>query len=317
MNGNIHLEMLDSDMRNHGIFKCNFVNQIIDSRDSIAKEMCATTGISNISDIRRDDLNKRNITKEKLCQWVETLSCLVDSFCVPVLKLASELSSEVSQFKNEKIEDSKKIIDLQEKLLVSQEADMKKIVDLQEKLIDRKEGDIGTVTSLVQSEMKSYSSLFQNTCKTAFAPSKIKAVVKRVTEEEDRSRNLILYGMEENEYEDNEMLGNGVTSVFQHLNEKPAILSCHRVGTDKSNSRPIKITLYSSDMVRQILRKTTLLKEVSGYDELYLCPDRTYSERVAHRKLVETLKKTREEVPGKVHFIRNNSIVTREKRAEE
>ena len=309
--------MLDSEMRNHGIFKCNFVNQIIDSRDSIAKEMCAETGTSSFSDIRRSDLNKRNITKDKLCQWLETVSCLLDSFCVPVLKLASELSSEVSQLKNEKIEDSKKIIDLQEKLLISQEADMKKIVDLQEKLIDKKEGDISTVTSFVQSEMKSYSSLFQNTCKTAFAPSKIKAVVKKVTEEEDRSRNLILYGLDENENEDNEMLGNGVMSVFENLEEKPAVLNCYRVGTDKSSPRPIKIILYSSDMVRQILSKSRLLKEVRGYEELYLCPDRTYSERVAHRKLVETLKKTREEVPGKVHFIRNNKIVTREKRAEE
>ena len=60
-----------------------------------------------------------------------------------------------------------------------------------------------------------------------------------------------------------------------------------------------------------------MLSEVSGYDELYLYPDRTHSERVAHRKLVEAMKKKREDEPEKVHFIRNNRVVTREKRAEE
>ena len=109
-------------------------------------------------------------------------------------------------------------------------------------------------------------------------------------------------------------------AVFENLNEKPAIVDCYRFGKESENAvapRPIKVTLSSSDIVRQILSKTGLLKEVSGYECIYLSPDRSPSERAAHKKLVEQLKLKRSDDSDKVHFIRNNKIVSRDKKVEE
>ena len=48
-------------------------------------------------------------------------------------------------------------------------------------------------------EMKSFSSIVQNTCAAALAPSKIGSAIKKVTSAsaDDRSQNIIIYGVPE------------------------------------------------------------------------------------------------------------------------
>ena len=282
---------------------------IITSWDSIAAEICVATGTVNVTELGFEKLNKRNVTKEKVCQWLATICDLFVS-AVPVLQSTSTLSDEICKMKDEKIADSGAIIDLQKKLIEKQE-------ELQDKLTVKKEEDLGAVKSVVQSEMKTYSSLLKNTCSNAFAPKKIHAAVKQAKEEEDRSKNLILFGVEELENEDLEAT---VSVVLEHLNEKPSILDCYRIGkqsVDNDTDRPIKFTLNSSDMARQILRKTKLLKTVDRYDQIYISPDRSPRERVAFKKLIEELKLKRSTESNKIHFIVNNRIVSRDKSEEE
>ena len=49
--------------------------------------------------------------------------------------------------------------------------------------------------------MKSYSADAAENCTAALAPKKIEAAVRRVAEKEDRSKNVIVYGVEELENE--------------------------------------------------------------------------------------------------------------------
>ena len=77
--------------------------------------------------------------------------------------------------------------------------------------------------------------------------------------------------------------------------------------------KPIKFTLSGSDHVRRVLSKARKLREVEGYDSVYISPDRSAEQRAAFRKLVLEVKQKRNLEPGRVHFIRNNKIVSSEK----
>jgi len=152
----------------------------------------------------------------------------------------------------------------------------------------------------------------KNTCKNAFAPKKIQAAVKRVALEEDRSKSLIIFqGLPETE----EKLDAQVSGILlDHLNEKPKILGCKRVGKDTSERiRPVKFILSSSDQARTILSKTKLLRHVDGLSSVYITPDRSAADRMAYKKVVDQLLNKRTAEPDKVHVIRNFRVVSSEK----
>ncbi len=224
---------------------------------------------------------------------METVCCILNSYCAPVLDSASKLPESIDKLKDEKI------------------ADQKSIIDLQSKLIEKKYQELGTVQTVVQSEMKSYSSVLEDTCSKALAPTKIKAAMKKAAADEDRSRNLVIYGLPE---EEEEILENRVTEVLGNLNEKPKILNCCRIGKDTADRiKPVKFTLSSPDFVRQILSKTKLLKGVERYESIYICPDRSVEQRLAHKKLTDELKVKRTNEPKRIHIIKNNKIVSFDK----
>ncbi len=55
----------------------------------------------------------------------------------------------------------------------------------------------------------------------------MKAALKSVAEEEDRSRNLVIYGLKEQDEENLEEKG---FQVLEHLNEQPRIVIYSRMG---------------------------------------------------------------------------------------
>ena len=138
--------------------------------------------------------------------------------------------------------------------------------------------------------------------------------MKSATVEEDRGKNIVIYGVQE---EENEDLHAKVLEVLHHVEEKPRIVSCCRLGREKVDGgpdvKPIKLTLAGTDHVRQILRKTGRLKEVQGYSSVYVCPDRSEANRKAYQKLVKELKEKRTTETEKRHVIRNFKVVSLEK----
>ena len=55
----------------------------------------------------------------------------------------------------------------------------------------------------------------------------LKSVVKRVVEEEDRSRNVVVFGLSEGS--DSELV-DSVSEVFQNIGQKPKIVEACRFG---------------------------------------------------------------------------------------
>ena len=72
-------------------------------------------------------------------------------------------------------------------------------------------------------------------------PATLHSVVRKVVEEEDRSRNIMVFGLAE---EEDEILSDKVSDVLQTIGEKPRVEAC-RVGKKYADgaARPVKVTL--------------------------------------------------------------------------
>ena len=277
--------------------------QILESRNKIFATMCKATGMRDLH-ADYDDLTAekfmsyKSITKKMMAEWLETMCVILNAYAVPLLNSATNTAEKLDSLKDEKIADQNKIIELQKKLIEKNE----------EELLSVKT----TVQSTLQSEMKSYSSAVKTSCSKALAPRKVQAALKSAAAEEERGANLIFYGVEE---KNEEKLEETVLGVLSRLNEKPRIVSCSRIGKDAlvgetATCKPVRVKLSGTDHVRQILKKTATLRNVEGCTRIYICPDRTTEQRVAHRKLVEEMKKKKISEPGKQHFIRRNVVVS-------
>ena len=165
--------------------------------------------------------------------------------------------------------------------------DQKTVISLQNQLIEKKDGELNAVQNTVQTELKTYSSALTRTCAAALTPKKIKAAVQSVSEKEERSKNIIIYGMSESSGEN---LQEKISEVVSEIDEKPVIKDSCRIGPIKSDRpRPVKFTVNSSDVVSQVLRKAKLLRTKEGYSKVYLCPDRSAAERKVHKELWDLL----------------------------
>ena len=81
--------------------------------------------------------------------------------------------------------------------------------------------------------------------------------------EEDRSKNLLIFGLAE---QDEENIEQTVSELFLELGEKARVQAVDRLGVMRAEGaskdcRPVKVTLASATSVNQILTRTGRLKE--------------------------------------------------------
>ena len=97
---------------------------------------------------------------------------------------------------------------------------------------------------------------------------------------------------------------------MDHLEEKPLVTNCCRLGNATSTRvRPIKFSVKNSNIVYQILSKAKKLKDIDGYQAVYIAPDRSVEERITRQKLVAELKEKRLSDKQKHYVIRKGVIV--------
>jgi len=282
-----HLEGLEKPGEKQ--FQRMYVRQVEKAKnsifDEISKEVCNAN--DHIYIASRYFKNKKGITKEKLGEWLETVCHLLDEFCLPWLQRADD---DIQTLNCEKLADQRKVIDLQNQLIVKQEE------------------QLSAVKTTVTTEMKTYSAAVSKSCTAALAPKKIQAAVMKVADTNERSKNVIVYGLEE---KTNEQLQNKIEEVLVEIGEKPPIEHCVRVGEKKVGTvRPVKFSLRSTLHVQRILINARKLRTKDGFGSIYISPDRSLDERRAYKKLVEELKLKRSKEPDKVHVIKNNKIVS-------
>ena len=132
--------------------------------------------------------------------------------------------------------------------------------------------------------MKSYSSVLSKTFCAALSQRKIQSAVKSAAEKEDRSRNIVIFGVRE---EAEEILHDKTLEILQDVGERPMIRECCRIGQKRGDKpRPVKLCPSNSDIAHQVISKARLLRKKKDNDSMYICPDRTVEERKAYRKLL-------------------------------
>ena len=239
-----------------------------------------------------------------------------------MLRLASLITFDenikmVKELKKVKEEAATEVVDLQREVVTLQR-DL--LAEKDRQLTELRTSVVESVQTTVKEGFKSYSDVLKESCK---APSsrlqtELKTVVKSVVEEEDRSRSFMLFGLKEETEED---VSGKVGDVLLQLNLKPKV-DVSRIGScvqstsqDSANRkpRPVKVTVASSAIVKEVLSRAKYLKDCSGFRGVYISPDRSVEQRAEHRKLVTELKQRLVEQPGKRHFIRGNTVVSAEK----
>ena len=195
----------------------------------------------------------------------------------------------------------------------------KQLIETQQELVKSKTEQLQSFQTAVRDEPKTESKPVKSYCEAAekgvlsrgavITADQVKNAVKCAVQEEDRTKNIIVFGVTENEEEGPD---SKILDVFESLDEKPRITECVRLGSKKEGVvRPVKVTLGSSESVHRVLSRAGQLKGFQQYRGVYLSADRTRDERLARKNLVEQLKQKREAEPEHYHFIRNDIILSR------
>ena len=112
----------------------------------------------------------------------------------------------------------------------------------------------------------------------------LKSVVKGVVEEEDRSRNVVVFGLSEGS--DSELV-DSVSEVFQNIGQKPKIVEACRIDRkSKDNTvtaRPVKVKVSSSIVVNQLVANAKNLRITEKFKTVFVSPDRAPEKRQIQR----------------------------------
>ena len=261
---------------------------------SLIDEACGELGISRLGQISNSVIMKQN--KETLKNLLFNSLALIDQLAGLI---TTDFETTTGGVKSQMIESQQTIIKLQSELLACKD----------EQLDSLKVTVKSSVEESVKSEFRSYSAVLQDSssnCEKSISTDELKRVVQNVVQEEDRSKNLMIFGLPEKLDEE---LNATVSEVFQAVGEKPRVESC-RVGRKTSDKtvRPVKVTVASSTVVDQILSKVRRLKRVDKFKSVFVSADRSPEQRIQQRELIKELKRLSAEESDKRHFIKDGKV---------
>ena len=212
--------------------------------------------------------------------------------------LVKVLLEENRQLSHKVMDNDARVIALQSELLVSKDAQLKAVTSTVE-------------TVVKESVEKSYSQVTAANIHHAqshpvISPAMIQRAVKVITEVEERSKNLIVFGLEEEEEEE---VRARVSELFGTLGEKPRPEEVSRLGMKRSgHNRRVIVKLRTSAAAAGVLKKTQGLRNSEKFKTVFISPDRTLTQRAEHRKLVDQMKERAAEDKSKRFFIRNGQV---------
>ena len=197
----------------------------------------------------------------------------------------------LSSTKSQLIENQKWVISLQEQVIFCKEKQLRAVQT--------------AVKETVETQLKSYSDAVQENVivchpesSGSVTPETIKEVVKTVVQEEDRGRNVMVFGLPEENCED---ISSKMGKVMEEIGLKPT-MELSRVGTKKEKSiRPVKVTLSSSSTANQTLSEARKLRLSEKSATVLISPCHSLEDQAKHRLLVQDLRKKKRSEPDKRH----------------
>ena len=198
--------------------------------------------------------SRRDFTREILAQRLTRATQILYS----QMDYVSHLENEVQQLKSDMIKKQETVIELQEELISAKNTQLGELT----------EAVVSSIGSTVKTELKTYSEAVavQKSVQSGAGRNAsildqdvLKSVVKDVVAEEDRSRNFVIFGLEETP---DELIEDKVGCVLQELGAKPK-LEASRIGLklNKQTPRTVKVSVSSSSIVAQILSNAKKLRD--------------------------------------------------------
>ena len=306
-------------------FHQKYVKQVEEAKISVFNEICREVGVNDYKKISsRHLLAKKNVTKKKLCEWLGTVCCILDQYSLPWLQKAVTLANEIQSLQSEKISDQKTISDLQGKLVKKQkdqprsvqtignEIDIKNYSPLlmgeeksNEKTIIRAQKKLTTTQKNQPQSVETTESPIEKICPVAesenlLAPKKVKAVSEKEGYKTVVSKNRF-------PAPHNDQIHTRFDEILVRMEERPLMKNNCRVEAtaEKSSNLPANdVTVSKTDHVQSGADQTKVLKSERKL------PDGKVTERKVYKKLLYDLRKKRVSEPERVHYIRNNKVVS-------
>ena len=253
------------------------------------QKVVKAVNVSCTSEVNESALMKLN--KNPLAKLVENLLDLIEQN----VELCKCAAGKIDQLKSEKIADQKMLIEIQQT-------------------------QMSTVQDTVKCEIKSWADVVKKNNNQRnvkqLTETSVKQAVRAVNEEERRSKNLMIYGCQEQENEADFEVSKTVKDVFAAVDifPVPRAYEAYRIGKkEQGKNRPIKAELGTATEVDSVLGCARNLKDSVNFKHVYLGPDRTKEHQLAHNKLVKEMKQMIGRDPSKHYFIRQSKICSVDK----
>ena len=160
--------------------------------------------------------------------------------------LAKAIMEENQQLTQKVMDSDARVIALQSELLASKDAQLKAVTSTVETAVkDSLETSFSQVTAANSQNAQSQS---------VVSPAVIQRAVRDIAEREERSKNLLVFGLEETADED---MRAKVCEVFDTLGDKPLLEEVSRLGKKRtSHHRPVIVKLRTSAAANGVLKKS-------------------------------------------------------------
>ena len=179
----------------------------------------------------------KKMNKDVLCEWLEE----VWGICYRAMDTSVLARRTLNSLKGQ-------VISCQSQVMM---------IELQQRTLDKESNELDAVTvavtttvkESVKSECRGYVEAAKKSCNPVMLPQKLTDVVKQVVKDKDRSRNLIVFGLEEDE---EEIISEKIGDLLETMGERPKT-EAYRLGKFSTSPRPVKVTTTSSGNVHHYL----------------------------------------------------------------
>ena len=150
-----------------------------------------------------------------------------------------------------------------------------------------------TVQKTVKNELKSWSDVVKKnqTSQVNSTKKSVKEVIEEVHEEDRRACNVMVYGLEEGAEDEAGLVFLMADLTLEVDCNGVECNDIYRVGKrEEGKTRPIRVECKTRSDVQFLLSNARKLKKTEKFCKVYLAPDRTREQKVAHNKLVNEMK---------------------------
>ena len=107
-----------------GIFSSDYVSLVRSATNRLSCDMVKMAKCGVASQISPAALNRKDVKKDQLAEWLYTAYYLLERCSLPLMGLAAKQNGKIEKLQNEKISDQEKIIELQNKVIENKEEEI-------------------------------------------------------------------------------------------------------------------------------------------------------------------------------------------------